>query len=431
MTKQQPAPLESSQNKIGTAGIGTSGIGIGSLGDQSLAGAHPPITDNTQTFTDSRHPYAGIPVNDTSAAAIPQSSGDVQQEVPVPRLSVGSGPRPELPAPVQQAIASGSTIRFSSPAENADAKREPDYFFTPEGQMVPNPKATPSPDGSINIEIQSKDQAANKSLRDAITHETDMQKQAAQDMIRLFQKAHPGEPVPSWMTDLVNAKPNLPDFVPFTPAPNQAPAPPPENGFVPRGVSGSGGGPGGGGGSGDGGAGGFAGNGGFDQSGMFKGNGGAGDGSISTGETGKPIGPGEQVQAKQLYDYFVEHGFSPAQASGILGNIQTESSFKTSAYNAGEGAIGLCQWEGGRRTDLENFARSEGKPVTDWHVQADFIMHELNGKEHGAMAAIKAANTPQEAAMAFQSKYERSASLGDRAANAGNIYQQLAKTSMA
>ncbi|MBI2810467.1 MAG: hypothetical protein HYX67_06540 [Candidatus Melainabacteria bacterium] len=402
---KEPTPIES-PNKIHTV-----------IGDQA--------------FTGQNHPYAAIPLGDTAPVALSQPTGDRQAEVPVPRLSVGSGPAPEIPPQVQQAITRGSTIRFSSSGENAEAKREPDYFFTPEGQMVPNPKATPSPDGSINIEIQSKDQAANKSLRDAITHETQMQKQGAQDMIRLFQKAHPGEAVPSWMTDLVNAQPNLPDFVPFAPAPNQPAAPPPENGFVPRGVSGGSGGPGGGGGSGDGGAGGFAGNGGFDSSGQFRGNGGAGDGAISTGETGKPIGPGEQVQAKQLYDYFTEHGFTPAQASGILGNIQTESSFKTSAYNAGEGAIGLCQWEGGRRTDLENFARSEGKPVTDWHVQADFIMHELNGKESGAMAAIKAANTPQEAAMAFQSKYERSASLGDRAANAGNIYAQLAKTSMA
>lgn len=392
---------------------------------------HTVIGD--QAFTGQNHPYAAIPLGDTAPVVFSQPSGDGQAEVPVPRLSVGSGPAPELPAPVQQAIMKGSTIRFSSSGENAAAKREPDFFFTPEGQMVPNPKATPSPDGSINIEIQNKDQAANKSLRDAITHESQMQKQAAQDMIRLFQKAHPGDPVPSWMTDLVNAQPNLPDFVPFSPAPNQPAAPPPENGFVPRGVSGGSGGPGGGGGSGDGGAGGFAGNGGFDSGGQFQGNGSAGDGMINTGEVGKPLGPGEQVKAKDLYDYFTQHGFSPAQASGILGNIQTESSFNTSAYNSGEGAIGLCQWEGGRRTALENFQKAdpEHRPITDWHLQADFIMHELNTSEKGAMAAIKAANTPQEAALAFQSKYERSASLGDRAANAGNIYQQLAKTSMA
>jgi hypothetical protein len=141
---------------------------------------------------------------------------------------------------------------------------------------------------------------------------------------------------------------------------------------------------------------------------------------------GQPLGPGETVQAKQLYDYFKEHGFTDAQASGILGNIQTESSFKTNAYNHGEGAIGLCQWEGNRRVELEKFAASEGKPVTDWHVQADFIMHEFQTSEKGAYAAVKAASTPEEAAHAFQSKYERSASLGNRPANAHNIYAKLA-----
>ncbi|CAN5265273.1 hypothetical protein BH10CYA1_BH10CYA1_36220 [soil metagenome] len=386
-----------------------------------------------QLWTGENHPMA-MRIGEYLPIAAPGDQG-VSEIFPDLTLTAG-----EVPAPIQRAIAQGSSIRFSSSGENAEAHREPDYFFTPEGKMVPNPKAIPSPDGSINIELQSKDPGNNKSLRDAITHESQMQKQAAQDISRLFQKAHPGETVPSWMTDLVNATPNLPDFVPFQPQPNAPVAPPPENGFVPRGVSGGDGGDGGGGGgggSGDGGSGGFAGNGGFDNSGMFKGNGSAGDGSIPTGGTsssGAPLGAGEKVQAGELYKFFTDQGFTAAQASGILGNIQTESNFKTNAYNSGEGAIGLCQWEGSRRTELEAFAAAdpEHRPVTDWHVQAEFIMHELNGSENSAMAAIKAANTPQEAAFAFQHDYERSssASLGDRVANAGNIYQQLAQTSM-
>jgi hypothetical protein len=352
------------------------------------------------------------------------SAGDSQMAHILPSVTIGSGGDSGLiPSPFAQAVEQGAPVRFSSADENAQADRQPDFFMNTEGQMVPNPKATPSSDGSINVQIQSKDPEGNKSLRDAIQHESDNQKQAAQEMIRLYQKAHPGKPAPSWMTDLANAKPNLPDFVPFNPAPNAPAAPPPENGFVPRGVSGGGGGHGGGGH--DGGYGGFAGNGGFDNQGYFKGHGGAGDGTISTGRPDAPLGPGEQVQAKQLFDYFKDHGFSDAQASGILGNIQTESSFRTDAHNKAEGAIGFCQWEGSRRTDLERFAASEHKPVTDWHVQADFVMHELNGKEHHAMAAIKAAETPQQAAEAFQSKYERSASLGNRAVHADHLYAKL------
>lgn len=395
--------------------------------------------DAGNAFRGAEHPYRGLtPDEDFRPQAevgdnliVPPmriaQTGERPQLEMTPIYDAGRRAVPEIPAPVQQAISEGKPIRFSTSVENGQAKREPDFYFTPEGQLVANPNATPSPDGSINIEIQNPDKGNNESLRAAITHATEMQKQAAQEMIRLFQKAHPGQPVPSWMEDLVNAKPNLPDFVPF-PQPQNAPVTaPPENGFVNRGVAGGGGGPGAGGGGG--GDAGFAGNGGFDSGGYFKGNGSSGDGAIPTGGTssqGEPLGQGEQVQAKQLYDYFIEKGFTPAQSSGILGNIQAESSFKTDAYNPNENAIGLCQWQGGRRTALEAFAKDQGKPVTDWRVQADFIMHEFATSESSAYAAVKAAQTPAEAAVAFQSKFERSASIGNRRENASNIYSQLA-----
>ncbi|GEM_PF-2251534 len=371
------------------------------------------------------HPLAGEhpPEPHTHASAVVDRQGNL--EIPPAFTGFAAAPS-DMPAPVQQAVLEGKPIRFSSAAENQQAHREPDYYLTPQGKLVANPSAKPSADGSINIEIQSQDQQNNKSLKDAIQHETENQRAWAKDMIRLWQKDHPNQQPPSWMQDLANAKPNLPDFIPFNPAPNAPAAPPPENNFVSRGVSNAE----------DGGFSGFAGNGGFDSNGYFQGTG-TGDGTLSTGgmdSHGQPLGAGEQVQAKQLYDFFLEHGFSPAQASGILGNIQTESSFRTNAYNSNEGAIGLCQWEGSRRVALEQFAQQDGQKygesgntaLMDWRVQADFIIHELNTSESGAMAALKAAQTPEQAAIAFQSQYERSASLGNRAANADNIYHQLA-----
>lgn len=340
---------------------------------------------------------------------------DVAPEAPaaaaVPSEIAAVGP---MPAPVQDAIAQGSPIHFSSAGENQAANREPDYFLTPEGQMLKNDKAQPSPDGSINIEIQTQKPEDNKSLRDAIMHESKLQQEAAKEMIRLFQKNHPGQAVPGWMNDLANAKPNLPDFIPFTANANQPTTAPPENGFANRGTSAANGG--------------FAGNGGFDNQGMFRGNGSSGDGSLSTG-TGQPLGPGEIVQAKEIYDYLTtKHNVPPVIASGMLGNMQTESSFRTNAHNAAEGAIGLVQWEGPRRTQLESFARSEGKPVTDWHVQIDFMMKELHGSESGAWARLQNAQTPTQAAAIFDQYYERSSggSRGQRIANAENIHRNVA-----
>jgi hypothetical protein len=397
-----------------------------------------PQENAVNPWQGSNHPFSGATgVQDFNPPATikpgwvhPAFKGGDQAALEVTPIFAPGDSGVSLPAPVQQAIVEGKPIRFSSAGENAAAKREPDFYLTPEGQMVPNPKATPSPDGSINIEIQNAEAAKNESLKEAIMHQSDMQKKAAEEMIRLFQKAHPGQPVPAWMEALVNKEPNLPSFVPFKPAVEAPVAPPPENGFVNRGVSSGGFGGGGGGGARDGGYSGFAGNGGFDGNGYFKGNGGAGDGSISTGGTGssgEPLGQGEKVQAKQLYDFFVEKGFTPAQASGILGNIQAESSFRTDAYNGNENAIGLCQWQGDRRTKLEAFAQDQGKPVTDWRVQAEFIIHELNTTETKAMAALKAAETPEQAAVAFQSKYERSASIGNRRELASNIHNQIAQ----
>lgn len=137
------------------------------------------------------------------------------------------------------------------------------------------------------------------------------------------------------------------------------------------------------------------------------------------------IGPGPHLEPKQLYDYFIGKGFTSAQAAGILGNIEAESSFNTKAYNADEGAIGLCQWEGPRRTALEHFASQQGKSVNDGQVQADFLMHELNTSEKSACQALKAAETPEQAARAFQSRFERSASLGNRAVYARKYFNEF------
>ncbi|MBX9568935.1 MAG: hypothetical protein K2X77_08570 [Candidatus Obscuribacterales bacterium] len=322
----------------------------------------------------------------------------------------------EIPAPIMQALDSAAPVRFSSAGENQAANRQPDYFLTVDGKLVKNEKAQPSPDGSINIEIQSSKPEHNKSLHDAIMHQSEMQKEAAKDMIRLFQKNNPGKPVPGWMNDLANAKPNLPAFVPFEPAPNRPVTPPPENGFVNRGTSGL---PG------------FAGNGGFDGGGNYRGNGGAGDGTLWTGgsDRGKPMGPGETVKAKEIFDYMTQkHQLPPHIASGILGNMMTESNLRTDAYNPREGAIGLIQWLGSRRQGLENFAANEGKPVTDWRVQVDFMMHELKTSESGSWARLQHAQTPGEAAAIFDKYYERSSghARGQRMANAENIHRTIA-----
>jgi hypothetical protein len=101
-------------------------------------------------------------------------------------------------------------------------------------------------------------------------------------------------------------------------------------------------------------------------------------------------------------------GLTAAQAAGVAGNVQIESGLNPSAYNAKEGAIGFAQWEGPRRTALRDFAAALGKSETDASAQLQFMWHELNGSESGALAALRATTTPAEAAAVFDQKYERS-----------------------
>jgi hypothetical protein len=102
-------------------------------------------------------------------------------------------------------------------------------------------------------------------------------------------------------------------------------------------------------------------------------------------------------------------GLTPAQAAGVAGNLQVESGFNPSANNPREGAIGLAQWEGGRRTGLQRFAAAHGTSETDLGTQIDYLIYELQGPEAGALAQLKTAGNPGAAAAAFDQYYERSA----------------------
>ncbi|MGI5218609.1 phage tail tip lysozyme [Nocardia sp. CA-290969] len=151
-------------------------------------------------------------------------------------------------------------------------------------------------------------------------------------------------------------------------------------------------------------------------------------GSAYSNDSPQPIGEGEKAQVQEMYEYLLEKGFTPAQAAGILGNLQVESGFDTGAYNPGEGAIGLAQWLGGRRENLEAFAASNGKSVTDWKTQIDFMVHELKGSESGAMSRLKSTTSAGEAAAVFDQYYERSSgeARGQRIANAESIASSMA-----
>ena len=113
------------------------------------------------------------------------------------------------------------------------------------------------------------------------------------------------------------------------------------------------------------------------------------------------------------FQYFVGQGLSPAQAAGIVGNLQGESGqgLNTGAINRGDGrdgsdSIGIGQWNGTRAQALKAYADSKGVPWTDLNTQLEFLHSELKGPEAGAYKNLLAAQTPEEAGRAFLA-YER------------------------
>src|ERR1700685_1253876 len=66
-------------------------------------------------------------------------------------------------------------------------------------------------------------------------------------------------------------------------------------------------------------------------------------------KTGLPPAPPVKVAPQfevptQIYEFFVNNGYTSAQACGVVGNIQAESNFNPHATGDGGLAHGLCQW---------------------------------------------------------------------------------------
>jgi hypothetical protein len=101
-------------------------------------------------------------------------------------------------------------------------------------------------------------------------------------------------------------------------------------------------------------------------------------------------------------------GFSDAQIAGALGNMKVESNFDPTNPNPNEGAIGLCQWEGGRRAALQQFAAAHGGSETDLQIQLEFMWHEWHTTENYAFQQIMGQSTVAGAATAWDKYYERS-----------------------
>ncbi|MGM0241196.1 phage tail tip lysozyme [Enterococcus sp. AZ103] len=139
----------------------------------------------------------------------------------------------------------------------------------------------------------------------------------------------------------------------------------------------------------------------------------------------------KEENAKVIYDYVGSHieGATPQGLVGMIANFEQESQLNPAAIERPNDPLsghGLAQWTAGRTTNLKNFASEKGKEWSDLGLQLEFLLHELNGSEKGAVSALKV-DSVEEATEQWQIKFERAGipAMGNRLTYANKWYAKL------
>ena len=111
-----------------------------------------------------------------------------------------------------------------------------------------------------------------------------------------------------------------------------------------------------------------------------------------------------------VYNFYKAKGLNNNQIAGIMGNIQQESEFDTTATNDSSGAYGLFQWLGSRKTELQKYAKQKGTDVSDIMTQLEFSWNEMNSTESKTLSMLNENkySSARTIAKLFEQTYERS-----------------------
>lgn len=100
----------------------------------------------------------------------------------------------------------------------------------------------------------------------------------------------------------------------------------------------------------------------------------------STGSSSTTSVGGSGTNEERTYNFLRANGFTAQAACGVMANIWAESGFQITVEEySGGGGYGLCQWTGGRRTNLVNWCQSNGYTYTTLDGQLNFFLYEFNG----------------------------------------------------
>ena len=92
------------------------------------------------------------------------------------------------------------------------------------------------------------------------------------------------------------------------------------------------------------------------------------------------------------FNYFTSQGYTPQQASGIVGNLMAESTSRLdpNAFNTaggGNGAFGIAQWRGSRQANVLNWDGTAIIPSEDFVPDPTNNVETINSPESAAQAA--------------------------------------------
>ena len=116
---------------------------------------------------------------------------------------------------------------------------------------------------------------------------------------------------------------------------------------------------------------------------------------VSASVTGK-------ANETQVYNYLINTmGLNRAAACGVLANIEAESGFNpNSSYTESDGNIshGICQWNGGRYTNLVNYCNNNGYDAGSLNGQLHFLEHELKKSYRSVYNVLTSVSETQQGA---------------------------------
>lgn len=108
---------------------------------------------------------------------------------------------------------------------------------------------------------------------------------------------------------------------------------------------------------------------------------------------------------KRAYAKMLSFGWTPEQASGIVGNLVWESRLDTSVLGTADdkGSRGIAQWHSGRLNTLQ---KRYGNKWTDLDNQLEFVNWELNNTHKKAGDKLRASRTVNDTGRVVSDDYE-------------------------